>query len=102
MSRAKLSQQWSDIHYQVTFERHHGYGSERSIAMQAQGWMDDLQIYVLINSMSVISGRLAPLIMKGCVQWTPFMVERGMVDESPHQDLRCFKFSYFRLWYLQG
>ena len=58
--------------------------------MQAQGWMDDLQVYVLINSISVISGRWAPLIMKGCVQWTPFMVERGIVDESSHQDLRCF------------
>ena len=32
-------------------------------------WMDDLLIYILLNSVSVISGRWR-LIMKDCVQWS--------------------------------
>ena len=31
------------------------------------GWIDDLQFYVLFNNISVISGQW--MIMKGCVQW---------------------------------
>ena len=58
-----------------TLIRHHFYaiyplGMFAPFVTIADGWLDDLQFYILFNSISVISDN-GQMIMKGCVHWNP-------------------------------
>ena len=59
------------------------------VGVGVDGWMDDLQFYVLLNSISVISGRWVADNERLCANGTPFSIEKipasGLARTRDHE-----------------